>query len=128
MINKPLLPAEVLRTWRVCAGRASDQQRQRAQHSRRRVAKALRRASGATSCDRLGPPGKGLRRAYVTHLTEDGADRRFLQEQVGRRCDTSTAIYTHVSGDFMNTALRRAIGPALGAPGSSKEECDGTQA
>ena len=59
---------------------------------------------------------------YVTHLTEDGADRRFLQEQVGHRCDTSTAIYTHVSGDFMNTALRRAIGPALGAAaGSSKE-------
>ncbi len=54
-----------------------------------------------------------LRHVYVTHLTDDGADRRFLQEQVGHRCDTSTAIYTHVSGDFMNTALRRAIGPAL---------------
>ena len=55
--------------------------------------------------------------------SEDGADRRFLQEQVGHRCDTSTAIYTHVSGDFMNTALRRAIGPALRGPaGGSKEE------
>ena len=42
-------------------------------------------------------------------------DRRFIQEQVGHRCDTSTAIYTHVSGDFMNTALRRALGPALDA-------------
>ena len=64
-----------------------------------------------------------LRHSYVTHLTEDGADRRFLQEQVGHRCDTSTAIYTHVSGDFMNTALRRAIGPALQGPaGGSKEE------
>jgi integrase/recombinase XerC len=58
-----------------------------------------------------------LRHSYVTHLTEDGADRRFIQEQVGHRCDTSTAIYTHVSGDFMNTALRKAIGPALTAPG-----------
>jgi len=30
---------------------------------------------------------------------------------------------THVSGDFMNTALRKAIGPALDVPaGSSKEE------
>jgi site-specific recombinase XerC len=55
------------------------------------------------------------RHSYVTHLTEDGIDRRFLQEQVGHRCDTSTAIYTHVSGDFMNTALRKAIGPALDA-------------
>jgi len=56
-----------------------------------------------------------LRHSFVTHLTEDGADRRFIQEQVGHRCDTSTAIYTHVSSDFMNTALRKAIGPALDA-------------
>jgi site-specific recombinase XerD len=56
-----------------------------------------------------------LRHAYVTHLTEDGVDRRFIQEQVGHRCDTSTAIYTHVSGDFMNAALRKALGPALDA-------------
>jgi site-specific recombinase XerD len=40
-------------------------------------------------------------------------DRRFIQEAVGHRCDTSTAIYTHVSGDFMNTALRKALAPAL---------------
>jgi integrase/recombinase XerC len=40
-------------------------------------------------------------------------DRRFIQEAVGHRCDTSTAIYTHVSGDFMNTALRRALAPAF---------------
>jgi integrase/recombinase XerC len=69
--------------------------------------------------DALGLPGvlspHSLRHSYVTHLTEDGVDRRFIQEQVGHRCDTSTAIYTHVSGDFMNTALRRALGPALNA-------------
>lgn len=67
--------------------------------------------------DALGLPRElsphSLRHSYVTHLTEDGIDRRFLQEQVGHRCDTSTAIYTHVSGDFMNTALRKALGPAL---------------
>lgn len=55
----------------------------------------------------------GLRHSYVSHLTEEGADRQFLQEQVGHRCDTSLAIYTHVSGDFMNSALRRALAPAL---------------
>ncbi len=55
-----------------------------------------------------------LRHSYVSHLTENGLDRRFLQEQVGHRCDTSTAIYTHVSSDFMNTALRKALTPALG--------------
>jgi site-specific recombinase XerD len=54
-------------------------------------------------------------RSYVTHLTEDGVDRRFIQSQVGHECDSSTAVYTHVSDDFMNTALRRALGPALDA-------------
>jgi integrase/recombinase XerC len=56
-----------------------------------------------------------LRHSYVSHLTEDGVDRRFIQQQVGHRCDSSTAIYTHVSGDFMNTALRKALSPALDA-------------
>lgn len=56
-----------------------------------------------------------LRHSYVTHLTEDGADRRFIQAQVGHANDSSTAIYTHVSDDFMNTALRRVLAPAFGA-------------
>lgn len=55
-----------------------------------------------------------LRHSYVSHLTEDGADRRFLQVQLGHECDTSTAVYTHVSDDFMNTALQKALAPALG--------------
>jgi integrase/recombinase XerC len=71
--------------------------------------------------DALGLPAEltphSLRHSWVTHLTEDGVDRRFIQEAVGHRCDTSTAIYTHVSGDFMNTALRKALDPALGQPG-----------
>ena len=56
-----------------------------------------------------------LRHSHVTHLTEDGVDRRFIQCQVGHEADSSTAIYTHVSDDFMNTALRRALAPALGS-------------
>jgi len=32
------------------------------------------------------------RHAYVTHLTEDGVDRRFIQQQVGHECDSSTAV------------------------------------
>jgi integrase/recombinase XerC len=49
-------------------------------------------------------------------------DRRFIQEAVGHRCDTSTAIYTHVSADFMNTALRKALTPAFERPGPHRKE------
>ena len=57
-----------------------------------------------------------LRHSYVTHNTEDGVDRRFIQVQVGHENDSSTAIYTHVSDDFMNSMLRKALSPALDHP------------
>lgn len=38
---------------------------------------------------------------------------KIIQQQVGHECDSSTAIYTHVSDDFMNTALSRALAPAF---------------
>jgi site-specific recombinase XerD len=57
-----------------------------------------------------------FRHSYVSHLTEDGVDRRFIQVQVGHECDSSTAIYTHVSGDFMNTMLRKALSPVFDPP------------
>lgn len=50
----------------------------------------------------------------VSHLSEQGVDRRFIQVNVGHEADSSTAVHTHVSSDFMNTALRRALAPALG--------------
>jgi hypothetical protein len=40
---------------------------------------------------------------------------KIMQLQVGHECDSSTAIYTHVSDDYMNTMLRKALGPALDA-------------
>jgi integrase/recombinase XerC len=60
-----------------------------------------------------------LRHSYVSHLTEQGVDRRFIQVQVGHESDASTAVYTHVSGDFMNSALRRALAPAFGEEGEA---------
>jgi len=62
-----------------------------------------------------------MRHSYVSHLTEDGVDRRFIQCQVGHEADSSTAVYTHVSGDFMNTALRKALAPALGDGPAGKD-------
>jgi hypothetical protein len=35
---------------------------------------------------------------------------------------SSTAVYTHVSSDFMNSALRKALAPALGGHDSSGRE------
>jgi integrase/recombinase XerC len=85
--------------------------------------------------DALGLPAvltpHSLRHSYVTHLTEDGVDRRFIQVQVGHECDSSTAIYTHVSDDFMNTALRKALAPAFEAQDPDRKETihdDGTPA
>jgi integrase/recombinase XerC len=61
-----------------------------------RIKSAEINARFVTYRDALRLPGElsrhSLRHSYVTHLTEDGIDRRFLQEQVGHRCDTSTAV------------------------------------
>ena len=93
-----------------------------------RVAPAEINARFVAYRDALGLPKTltphSLRHSWVTHLTEDGVDRRFIQQAVGHRCDTSTAIYTHVSGDFMNTALRKARGPAFDDhPSGRRKEC-----
>jgi integrase len=41
---------------------------------------------------------------------------KIIQPQVGHECDSSTAIYTHVSDDYMNTALVKALAPVLTPP------------
>lgn len=50
-----------------------------------------------------------LRHSYVTHLIEDGADPKFVQEQVGHAYASSLAVYDGVSGDFMNTMMRKIL-------------------
>jgi integrase/recombinase XerC len=50
-----------------------------------------------------------LRRAYVTHLIEDGWDPRFVQEQVGHEHASTTSLYTCVSSDFRIRTLRRVL-------------------
>ena len=63
--------------------------------------------------DQLGLPAElhphCLRHSYVTHLVEDGADPLFVQQQVGHAWGATTALYTGVSGDFKNQALRAAL-------------------
>jgi integrase/recombinase XerC len=50
-----------------------------------------------------------LRHSYVTHLIEDGWDELFVRMQVGHRYASATALYTGVSGDYKNDAMRRAL-------------------
>jgi integrase/recombinase XerC len=68
--------------------------------------------------DELGLPRElsphAPRHSYVTHLIEDGFDELFVEMQVGHRHASTTALYTGVSGDFKNQALRRARGAQLG--------------
>ncbi|MEO3861900.1 tyrosine-type recombinase/integrase [Acrocarpospora sp. B8E8] len=54
-----------------------------------------------------------LRHSYVTHLIEDGADEKFVQEQVGHEYASTTALYTGVTGDFMNTMMRKILDRTL---------------
>ena len=50
-----------------------------------------------------------LRHSYVTHLIEDGFDPLFVQQQVGHSWASTTALYTGVSSDYKNTALRQVL-------------------
>jgi site-specific recombinase XerD len=64
-----------------------------------------------------------LRHSYVTHLIEDGFDVLFVQQQVGHRHASTTAIYTSVSSDYRTRMLRSALdavvmGPAPKVTGS----------
>lgn len=55
-----------------------------------------------------------LRHSYVTHLIEDGADPTFVQQQVGHAYASTTATYTGVGGDFMNTMMRKVLDRNMG--------------
>lgn len=57
-----------------------------------------------------------LRHSYVTHLVESGVDPVFIQQQVGHAYQSTTAIYTAVSGDFANKMMHDALAKLLPNP------------
>ncbi|MFY1662633.1 tyrosine-type recombinase/integrase [Micromonospora sp. WMMD1274] len=55
-----------------------------------------------------------LRHSYVTHLIEFDYPVKFVQDQVGHKFASTTAIYTGVSNDYRNQLLRRVMQDRLG--------------
>jgi integrase/recombinase XerD len=72
--------------------------------SRQGVFDLVRKHATAVSIEREVTPHT-LRHSFATHLVENGADLRVVQELLGHASVATTEIYTHVS----DTALRRAF-------------------
>ena len=63
-----------------------------------------------------------LRHSYVTHLIEDGVDPGFVQRQVGHLHQSTTAVYTGVSTDYLNTMMAQAIEGMRPKPREEEDE------
>jgi integrase/recombinase XerD len=75
--------------------------------SRQGVFDLVRKHATAVSIEREVTPHT-LRHSFATHLVENGADLRVVQELLGHASVATTEIYTHVSDTALRSAFERA--------------------
>src|SRR4051794_15871223 len=75
--------------------------------SRQGVFDLVRRHGAEASIEREVTPHT-LRHSFATHLVENGADLRVVQELLGHASVATTEIYTHVSDTALRSAFERA--------------------
>jgi integrase/recombinase XerC len=113
---------EVLATWRPdCSGLWPSERNERVSEDR------LNAAFLAAAADAGLPAGLSphcLRHSYVSHLIEDGYDALFVQQQVGHRHSSTTALYTSVSSDYRTRVLRAVLDKMMGATPTGHEHLE----